>query len=141
MDFIQLYPFLDVLLSAINTSFSLMVSEAGDESFKVYPNQYLSSAWNGFSDLAARSKPAMSTAEAYKQFIFLILRVMSFMSFGFAIYDSALVMGGKGSAAESRGGKSKMLSKNILIMIVSAMVFEAETVMNGTWEYLKSDNN
>lgn len=105
-------------------------------SFSTFPQEFQGRAWNEFAASVELAKSSGSTADIYKQFIYLVLRVMAFMTFGFTLYDSALVLAGQGSAGEVRGGKGKALSKNLLIIVVSILVFEAEAVLTGVWTYL-----
>ncbi|MBE0506586.1 MAG: hypothetical protein IBX50_07675 [Marinospirillum sp.] len=119
--------------SALSGSLDLAVS-----SFSTFPQEFQGRAWNEFAANVEAARSSGSTADVYKQFVYLVLRVMAFMTFGLTLYDTALVLAGQGSAGEVRGGKGKALSKNLLILVVSVLTFEAETVLGGVWTYLSS---
>lgn len=138
MEYIQTwlsFEYLSVMINMLDpTFFSVSFND-----YQIFPNEYQGRFWNGFETAIQEARDKNSTAEIYKQFLYMFLRVMAFMTFGFTLYDTAQVIVGQGSAAEGRGGRGRALMKNTLILVVAALTFEAETVINGIWEYLKSE--
>lgn len=138
MDYIQFIAFFKHLLSVnmLDSSFFTSGMQIAD-GFKILPDDFMGSAWSNFDKLVTKASVDGSTSAVYKSFMYLVLRVMSFMTFGFALYDIVQSLAGKGSAADNRGGVGKAVSKNVLIIIVAVLTFQAETVINGVWVFLK----
>lgn len=139
MDYIQTlssFAVLDYLFTLISM-LDLSIPSISLEGFKVFPDEYQGRVWNNFDASVQAALANDSTSRLYKEFVYLVLKIMAFMTFGFSLYDSALVLAGQGSAAEHRGGKGKALAKNGLIMVVALLAFEAEVVLNGIWAFLK----
>lgn len=127
------------LIETLLNSYQFAAGVTGLIPYEIYPDNFRGTSWNNFQDLNRELIEEGRTDLVFRGFVFMIIRFIGAYAFGMAVWDTIQCLKGQGSAAENRGGMSKAIAKNILIMIVSVLAWEANTVIQGTWEYLNRE--